>query len=152
MNEKVATIASLILLGLVGNAVQSAVAGEEEQAQEYRQGLMNVFRWNLEAMGDMVKDKRPYDADAFAGYAHDLAKAASLNLMPGFPEDSDGGDSDARPDIWLDFEDFKQKFEDLRAASRSLSEIAAGGDKAAMGEALGRTGKACKACHDSYKD
>jgi cytochrome c556 len=152
MNKKLTTIISAIMLGMAAYGLRSAVAGEMEQAQEYRQGVMNVLRWNMKAMSDMMKGKRPYDAKAFAAYANDLAKAATLNLMPGFPEESDSGDTDARPDIWLDFDDFKQKFVDLRAASRSLSEIAAGGDKAAMGKALGKTGKACKACHDKYKD
>ncbi|MEJ2592383.1 MAG: cytochrome c [Candidatus Thiodiazotropha sp.] len=152
MNKTLTAFVSAGLLGLALGSVQSAFAGEMEQAQEYRQGIMNVFRWNMKAMSDMMKGKRPYDAKAFAGYASDLAKAASLDLMPGFPEESDSGDTDARADIWLDFADFKQKFEDLRSASRSLDEIAAGGDKAAMGEALGKTGKACKACHDKYKD
>jgi cytochrome c556 len=152
MNKNLITIVSVIMLGVAAYGVRSAVAGETEQAQEYRQGVMNVFRWNMKAMSDMMKGKRPYDAKAFAVHANDLARAATLDLMPGFPEDSDGGDSDARPEIWLDFADFKQKYEDLRSASGALSKIAADGDKAAMGEALGKTGKTCKACHDNYKD
>ena len=153
MNKKLTTLTAVIVLGTVAYGAESAMAGDMEQAQEYRQGVMNVFRWNIKAMSGMMKGKRPYDAKAFAGYANDLAKATTLDLMPGFPEDSDSGDdTDARPDIWLDFDDFKQKFEDLRSASRNLSEVAAGGDKTAMGEALDRAGKACKACHDKYKD
>lgn len=153
MNNKQMTMVGLCLLGVTAGAVQSASADEMEDAQEYRQGVMNVFRWNMKAMSGMMKGKRPYDARAFAGYADDLAKATTLDLIPGFPEDSDSGDdTDARPDIWLDFDDFKQKFENLRAAGKALSEAAAGGDKKAMGEALGKTGKACKACHDKYKD
>jgi cytochrome c556 len=152
MKMRLTTIATLCVLGMTASAIEPAGAGEMEQAQEYRQGVMNVFRWNMKAMSDMMKGKRPYDAKAFAGYASDLAKAASLDLMPGFPEESDSGETDARPDIWLDFEDFKQKFEHLQATSRSLEEIAASGDKTAMGDALGKTGKACKACHDKYKD
>jgi cytochrome c556 len=81
-----------------------------------------------------------------------LAKAASLDLLAGFPADSDQGETDALPDIWLDFEGFTQKLEALRKASRSLSEAAAGGDKEAMGDALGKTGKSCKGCHDSFKN
>lgn len=152
MKKRLTAIFSVFMLGLTAAGIQTAAAGEMEQAQEYRQGVMNVFRWNMKAMSDMMKGKRPYDAKAFAGHASDLAKATSLDLMPGFPEDSDSGDTDARPDIWLDFDDFKQKFENLRTASRSLDEVAAGGDKTAMDEALGKTGKACKACHDKFKD
>jgi cytochrome c556 len=130
----------------------STSAGELERALDYRQGVMNVLSWNMKAMGAMMKGKKPYDAAAFARHADDLSKAASLDVIAGFPADSDQGETDARPDIWLDFEDFTQKMEDLRSASQALSKVAAGGDKAAMGEALSKTGKTCKACHDSYKD
>ena len=131
---------------------QVASAGELERALEYRQGVMNVYSWNMKAMGDMMKGKKPYDADAFARHASDLAAAASLELLAGFPPESDSGETDARADIWFDFEDFTQKLEDLRSASQNLSQVAASGDREAMGKALGQTGKSCKACHDSYKD
>lgn len=128
------------------------MAGELERALDYRQGVMNVFNWNMKSMGAMIKGKRPFDAAAFARYADDLGKAASLDLLPGFPPDSDEGETDARPDIWFDFEDFTQKLDDLRNATQTLRDAVASGDKRAMGDALGDTGKRCKACHESYKD
>jgi cytochrome c556 len=144
---------SLVGAGLLcAFGVQSVNAGELERTLEYRQGLMNVFSWNMKAMGAMMKGKQPYDAAAFARHADDLAKAASLDILAGFPEDSDKGETDALPDIWLDFEGFTAKLETLREASQKLSEVAAKGDKKAMGEALGKTGKACKGCHESFKN
>jgi len=146
-----AVMAAMILsISCLGSGVSQA--GDVERAQEYRQGVMNVFSWNMKAMSDMLKGKSAYDGAAFASHANDLARATSLDLLPGFPEDSDSGETDARPDIWLNFEDFTQKLEDLRSAALALSKVAISGDKAAMGEALGKTGKACKACHDNYKD
>lgn len=144
----------IVVSAFIGSSLgaQTLVAGELERALEYRQGAMNVYSWNMKAMGDMMKGKKPYDGEAFARHASDLAAAASLDLLAGFPPESDSGETDARADIWFDFEDFTQKLEDLRSASQNLSQVAAGGDKEAMGEALGKTGKSCKACHDSYKD
>ena len=145
-----ATVA--VLLGLYGFVAAFAQAGEAERAQAYRQGVMNVFSWNMKAMNDMMKGKSAYDAAAFANHASDLAKATGLDLLPGFPEDSDGDDSDARPDIWFDFEDFAHKLEDLRGAVQALKKATMSGDKRAVGEALVKTGKACKACHEDYRD
>ena len=142
---------SLAVTTLMG-ASAMVQAGDVERAQEYRQGVMNVFSWNMKAMGDMMKGKTPYDAAAFAQHADDLAKATTLDLLPGFPEDSDSGETDARPEIWLNFEDFTQKLEELRTNAQALSKAANSGDKEAMGAALGKTGKACKACHDDYKE
>jgi cytochrome c556 len=146
---KLALMSALICCGV---GAQSAAAGELERALEYRQGVMNVYSWNMKSMGDMMKGKKSFDAEAFARHADDLARAASLDVLAGFPPESDEGETDARADIWFDFEDFTQKLEDLRSASQNLSQVAAGGDKSAMGDALGKTGKTCKACHDSYKD
>lgn len=137
---------------LCGAGIESATAGELERALDYRQGVMNVFNWNMKSMGDMMKGKKPYDPAVFARRVDDLAKAASLDLLAGFPPDSDQGETDARPDIWFDFEDFSQKLTDLRDASQVLRKAVASGDKAAIDDALGKTGKRCKACHESYKD
>ncbi len=129
-----------------------AGADEVEKAVDYRQGVMNVFSWNMKAMSDMLKGKIPFDQAVFARHAKDLAAAATLNLVPGFPEDSESQDSDALPEIWMEFEDFKAKYQELGEASRKLSNIAAGGDKDSLGAALKQTGKACKACHKKYKN
>jgi cytochrome c556 len=153
MVEKIKLAAGLAgTLLFYGAGIESAIAGELERALDYRQGAMNVFNWNMKSMGDMMKGKKPYDAIMFARHADDLAKAASLDLLAGFPPDSDQGETDARPDIWLDFEDFSKKLADLRDASQALRKAVASGDKAAIGDALGKTGKRCKACHESYKD
>ena len=142
-------VGALLLYGAGG---ESATAGELERALDYRQGVMNVFNWNMKSMSDMMKGKKPFDSAVFARRADDLAKAASLDLLAGFPPDSDQGETDARPDIWFDFEDFSQKLVDLREASQALSKAVASGDKAAIGDALGKTGKRCKACHENYKE
>ena len=47
--------------------------------------------------------------------------------------------------------DFKAKLDEYRAASRALAGAAAGSDQAAIGAAMGRTGRACKSCHDKYQ-
>jgi cytochrome c556 len=139
-------IPSLMLVASV------AWAGEIEKAIEYRQSVMNVFGWNMKAMSNMMKGKVPYDQKAFAGYAKDLTNASGLNLMPGFPEDSESEESDALPEIWMTFDDFEVKYQKFAEAARNLSEVALNGDKASLGKALEMTGKACKACHKKYKN
>ncbi|MET0069414.1 MAG: cytochrome c [Candidatus Thiodiazotropha sp.] len=127
-------------------------AGEVEKAVDYRQGVMNVYSWNMKAMSNMMKGKIPYDQKAFAAHADDLAAASTLNLMPGFPEDSESEESDALPEIWMEFDDFEAKHKALGEAAGNLSRVAAEGEKGAMGEALKKAGKACKACHKKYKN
>lgn len=127
-------------------------AGEFERDIEYRQAVMTIFAWNTKPMGAMLKGKQPFEAESFSQHAKDLEAAASLDLLAGFPEDSDAGETDALADIWLNFDDFKQKFANLRKASDELNKAASGSDQAAIKTAFGEVGKACKACHRAYKN
>lgn len=149
------TFKNMLSLALMSALILTAPmtwAGEIEKAVDYRQGVMNVFSWNMKAMSNMMKGKTPFDQKVFAGHARDLANASGLNLMPGFPEDSESEESDALVEIWMEFDDFEAKYKKLAEAAKGLSEVAASGDKASLGKALQMTGKACKACHKKYKN
>ena len=95
------------LLPVIACACPLFVAGVQavdpvEEVVEYRQAVMNVYYWNLTAMGNMAKGKVPFDAAAFAHHAKDLAAATQLELMAAFPEDSLNEDSDASDAVWVD--------------------------------------------------
>jgi len=141
----------LIALCALATAVPAANAGALEDAVEYRQAAMNVLSWNLSHMAAMVKGEVPFDKAAFAHYAQDLSTAASLRVLDGFPEDSVSDDSDAKDEIWLDWNDFEAKFDKMREASSALSKAADGGDEAVMKAAFKDTGASCKGCHKAYK-
>jgi len=129
-----------------------AQADDIEKAVDYRQGLMNVYTYNITSMGDMIKGKRAFDSAAFVRYAKDLTTAARLDLLAGFPEDSVNDESEAGATIWPEWDGFRQKYEALRIQSARLAEVAAGGDEAAVKEQFGKTAKTCKGCHDDFKD
>ncbi|MET0067156.1 MAG: cytochrome c [Candidatus Thiodiazotropha sp.] len=145
------TVLTTTALLLCGAGITSH-AGELEKAVEYRQGVMGVYSWNMKGMSEMMKGAKPYDADRLAVMAGDLQAATQLDLLSGFPTDSESDESDALPDIWLDFDDFKSKYQDLREAAKALNSAVAGGDKDAIGAALKKTGGTCKACHKKYKN
>ena len=139
---------ALLPILLVGPAAQ---AGKVEDAVDYRQGVMNVFSWNAAHMAAMAKDEVPFDAATFKAYAADLATAAALDVLKGFPEESITDDSDAKDEIWLNWPDFESKLQDLRTESTKLAQVAAQGDEAAVKGQLDATRRTCKACHDDYK-
>lgn len=140
----IALIPSLTLAG-------TAAAGDADDAVEYRQSVMGIFYWTTDHMGKMVKGETPFDAGAFKGYADDLAAAAAMDILKGFPEDSITDDSDAKDEIWMDWADFESKVQAMRTQSAKLAEVAAEGDEAAIKDQFGETRKACKGCHDAYK-
>lgn len=142
------TICALPLLSTAVYADKSV-----EQAVEYRQAVMNVVGWNFKHMGAMVKGKTAFEQAAFAAYANELQAAAGLNLLSGFPEDSDDSDETAaKTEIWMDWEDFQQKLKDFRQQAGTLAKVAAAGDEEAIKKQFGETAKTCKACHKAYKE
>lgn len=146
------TLRPTITLVALSLAVGAAQALKLDDAVYYRQGVMNVFSWNAGQMAAMAKGEVPFDRSAFQGYAGDLAAAAALNILPGFPEGSITDDSDARDEIWLNWSDFESKLQDLRTESTKLAEVAKGDDEAAIKAQLDATRRACKSCHDDYKE
>jgi len=123
------------------------------QAIDYRTSVMTVIRWNFKPMGDMLKGKRPFDGAAFARHMQDLESAISMDLLAGFPEDSDEGeDTSAKAEIWMDWEDFEQKFQNLRQQTAELSKAVQSGDRKAIQDRFSEVGKACKVCHKEYKE
>ena len=128
-----------------------AVAQKPEDAIKYRQGVYRVIGWNFGPMAAMAKGEKPYDAAAFARHAEIVAFMSKLPLE-GFVPGSDTGETKAKPEIWLDMDDFKAKLEKMQAEATKLAEVAKAGDLNTSKAQLGETGKACKACHDKYRN
>ena len=146
-----------LLIALLLAACSALFAGsafaqiKPEDATKYRQGVYRVIGWNFGPMAAMAKGDRPYDAAAFARHAEILAFMSKLPLE-GFVPGSDSGETKAKPEIWLDMDDFKAKLEKMQAEATKLAEVAKSGDFNAAKAQLGETGKACKARHDKYRN
>lgn len=146
------SVTAAALLIATSLAAHAEDADPKKDAIKYRQSAMAVVGWNFKPMGAMVKGERPFDAKAFAAHAKDLAAVSSLNILAGFPEDTDGKGSKAKPEIWMKWDDFQKKMGDMQREAAKLAEVAKGGDEAAMKKQFGEAGKTCKACHDDFKE
>ncbi len=76
----------------------------------------------------------------------------SAEMTDYFPEGSDTGNTDARAEIWLDFDDFAGKAKDAENAARELARLAEAGQKDKITDGLKKLGGTCKSCHSSYKN
>jgi cytochrome c556 len=146
-----------LLLGsalLVGAATAQAdeKADPKKDAIKYRQAAMTLIGANFKPMGAMAKGDVPFNAQEFARRSRDVAAISAIDILAGFPQDTDGDGSKAKPEIWMKWDDFKQKMGDMERAAAKLAEAAKGGDAAAIKKQFGETGKTCKACHDDYKE
>ena len=140
------------LLGFAHSAHSDEEGNSVSRAVDYRTSYMTVVNWNARPMMQMLKGEADFDEAAFMSHATQLATIAQLDFLTGFPEGSATDDSDAREEIWFDWDDFEQKFADFQSAAKTLGEQAATGDLEATKQAFGTVGDACKACHKAYKE
>jgi cytochrome c556 len=146
-------IKRIVLTGAIALGVAATAAAEmkPEVVIEYRRSAMTMIEWNFGPMYAMVKGKIPFDAKEFAKHA-DRVAALAPQVLEGFAKGSDkGATTDAKPEIWTRFDDFQSKMNDLVKESKTLADVAHGGDEAKMKEQFKHLGGACKACHDDYK-
>lgn len=147
-------ITALFSVGLVGTAsAEKHAFNDAESAVDYRQSGLSMIRNNFVAMADMVKGEVPYDAEVFTQRANDLAR---LSYIPwqGFQVEGamPGNDTDALPEIWDNWDDFKERAESFISDTENLASVAAGGSLEDIKPVFMATAKNCKGCHDNYKD
>ena len=112
-------ISSLVLLlGLAANA--QVEEPKPDMAIAYRQSVYKMIRWNFMPLAQMVRDQRPWNDAEFARRAARVS-FLSHQLEEGYPKGSDSGAvTDAKPEIWTNWEDFSAKLQDFKVESRAL--------------------------------
>jgi cytochrome c556 len=149
----------VLVLGalLTTQAVHAQDAGSADSLQkavETRQAVFKVINYNSEQFFLMMKNKAPFDANVVQRAAGRIEMLAPM-IPEAFATDTRKAGSaktQAREGIWSNAADFKAKSDDLARAAAALNAAAKTGDKGATLKAAGAVGKACSACHDSYKD
>lgn len=147
-------VIGVLFLGMGMTALADGKNGKKPSkidAIEYRHAVFEVMAWHFGPLGAMVKGKMPFEAKIFAEKA---ANVASLSKMPleGFVPDSHKGDTDAKAEIWTNWDDFKSKMTSLQEETAKLAEVAETATKVEeVKEQFGKTAKVCKGCHEDYK-
>ena len=152
MNRHVST---LLLTGaaLLGSAIALPAAAQfakPEDAIKYRKAGMTVMAAHFGRVAGMANGKIPFDAKVAAENAE---VAAFMSKLPfaGFVEGTDKGETKAEPKIWAEKDKFNAAATTMQEAMVKLNTAAKGGNIDAIKAAAGETGKACKACHDTYR-
>ena len=141
-------LAALMLTGIAVQAADDPYA----DAVEIRHGLMMQMANDLGKVGAMVKGDAPFDAAIAAKATANVAAVASVISLEQFPAGSENGasaDSFAKVELWANTDDFLAKLADLNTAAGSLQTAAV--DLDSLKAAMAGVGKACAACHSSYR-
>lgn len=154
MNMFQKTLAITLAVATTGfslNAIADGKKSPEEAAIDYRQGAFTMIKHHFGPMAAMMKGEMEFNAEEFAKNAEAVA-ALSQFPINGFIDGSYEGETEAKPSIADNMDDFKEKMETFKVEAASLAEVAKGGDMDAIKPQFGKTGESCKACHDNYKE
>lgn len=123
-----------------------------EDAIKYRQSAFTVMAAHFGPVAAMAQGKIPFDPQAAQV---NIAIARTMAPLPfaGFVPGSDlGPPNRAKPEIWSNAAKFKTLSEDMVAAMAKLETATKTGELEQVKAAVGATGKACKACHDDFRN
>ncbi len=144
---KLNKITAAVLAGLMTASfaapvmADTALTGADAIAK--RQELMKLNGMTLRAAGSATGD------DAVAAAQTFVDNFTMLETL--WPEDSQGGESDALPAVWEDHDAFMMAMSNASAAAGTVLSAAQSGDMAAYGAALKGLGATCGGCHKTFK-
>lgn len=116
-----------------------------------RMMMMDGSKKSVKALARIFKGQDGYEAGKVAALARDLERSSGKHLTSLFPEGSLEQPSEASEEIWDDWEDFIRYADDLDKAARQLAENAGSG-KDASEDAFRDVVKACRGCHDEFRE
>jgi len=147
---------ALVAFGLIGSVAAQQL--KPEDMIKFRQAGYKTMAWNMgkiKAQTDGPADK--FDKALVANAAKAISGVANSGMGALFAPGTENNIGELKTRVKPEFFDPKNKEEltkvakEFNLAANKLAEVAAGGDQAAIKAQFGDTGKACKACHDKFR-
>ncbi|MCG3189878.1 MAG: Cytochrome c' [Burkholderiaceae bacterium] len=150
MNRLALTVvAAGVALTSLGAAAQFQ---KPEDAIKYRQSVMTVMGNHLGRVAAMVQGRVPFDAKTAADNAAIVVMMSKLPWVA-FGDGTDKGmPTRARPEIWKEPAKFKDLENKMMADAEKFDAAAKTGNLDNIKAALGTLGRACKSCHDDFRN
>ncbi len=143
-------IAFAVLALALPFAAEAQTVKPEDQIK-LRKSAYALMGYNFASLAAMAQGKKPFNKDEAARNAQ---LVATLAPVPGqfFGNDTDFGETKAKPEIWKNRSDFDAKMEKMKREAAKLPQVAGAGDMGAFKKQVSDTGAACKSCHDDYRE
>jgi cytochrome c556 len=142
-------IISRTLIAALALATASVAFAEGEPSDPHVKAWEELMKKNggaVKVLADMAGGKAAFDADA-ASQAKEALVAASAMIPDTFKDQATDPASEAKPEIWTNWDDFVAKAGALNTAATALDVASLDTLKAGMGA----IGGACKDCHTTYR-
>ena len=121
-----------------------------------RQSVMTLYGYNLGLLGAMAKGTMPYDAKIATEAAQNLLSVSQMKNSTMWPAGSDidapglANKTGAKANLWSSFPEVGEKHQALTENLTNMSLVAGDGVEAIRAN-IGSVGKACKACHEQFR-
>ena len=141
----------LLKVAVLGTLLATGAAFAEEERTDpnakMREEVMEEIGKAMGVLGGMAKGEVAFDAAAAEAAKAKIAEEAGAIATEFATQGEPDPASEAKPEIWANWDDFLKKAEALKAAASAADVSSA----EAIGAALGSVGGACKDCHTTYR-
>jgi len=135
---------------LVAVAVSPALA-DSKGIVDYRQGVMRANAGHMAALKAIFIGGQKQFLSQAVVHGEAIAKLAG-SIPDMFPSGSTHRNSNARPRIWNDWDDFTGRAQTLQRLADEFVKAARSNDTAAMRAAFLKMGReGCSGCHEKYR-
>lgn len=141
---RLVAVCTLVLTPAVLSAHEEATGVVKE-----RMDLMDKQKDAMKVLGGMAKGQTPFDAAKATAAAKEI-EATSAEILQLFPEGSGGHPSEAKPEVWSQWDKFTTDTEKLATAAAALEEAVSSESpewKAKFKDVI----DACKTCHKTFR-
>ena len=143
---------AVALAALCAALPAAAQFAKPEDAIQYRQSVMTVMGTHFGRLGAMAQGKVAFDAKTAAENANIVLTMSMLPFSAFGPGTDMGNDTKAKPDVWKEPAKFQAAAKEMQQQVVKLDAAATGGNLDAIKPAFGDTAKACKGCHDNFRE
>lgn len=144
--NKVSALSACLTIGIGMSTLFSASVAAETLVEQ----RVENFKKSSDAIKAVFKTHLPAgDFATIRAFGEEMAQWGK-DIPSYFPPEATS--EGAKPAIWKNWSDFQNKAADFSLKASAVVTASAGGDAAAIGDAVKALGGACKACHDSYRN
>lgn len=137
------TLVSAVLLGIQGAQAHEGATGVVKER-------MDRFKASKESVKQIKRTLKTEDWSVVQQEAKDLQRWAS-EMSDFFPEGSNGKPSEAKDNVWSDWDGFLRSVESYQEGTEKLVEASSNKSLEATATAFKATLKSCKSCHNDFK-
>lgn len=139
-----------LFMGTLAVAHQGATGVVKERMDQ-----MGGVAKAMKALGAMFKGEQPYDAEAARALSSTIAASSGSELSVLFPKHSMDPPTEARHEIWTDWDKFSSLADEMQASALALAKGAANPADGSAGpkpvDLFRELAGTCKACHQDFR-